>query len=59
MIFGHNPSISLFAESLTFFDIGEFPTAACIRIDFIIDSWKEVSGGLGEIVWFIYPNDSV
>ncbi len=55
MLFGHNPGFSELAEYLSDGDVGEMPTTATVRIDFVIDRWSEASMGLGTLVWFDYP----
>lgn len=53
--FGHNPSISLFAQYVTDNFDSDFPTCAIVLITFDIDSWQEVSRGIGSLTWFDYP----
>ena len=55
-VVGHNPGISNFCDYLTnqFYD---FPTCGIAKITFNIDSWAEVSNGLGDIEWFDYPKN--
>jgi phosphohistidine phosphatase len=55
MIFGHNPGFTFLAEYLTKKEIGNIPTCGVVNIEFDLDSWKEVSGGNGELKSFIYP----
>lgn len=53
-IFGHNPGFSDFLDYMT--GAGEdMPTCSVARVDFDIDSWKEISSGLGKLVYFEYP----
>ncbi|WMJ73535.1 histidine phosphatase family protein [Cytophagaceae bacterium ABcell3] len=54
-IFGHNPGFTWFAEYLTKDEINNIPTCGAISIRIDVDSWEEVSGGLGYTNWFIYP----
>jgi phosphohistidine phosphatase len=55
MLFGHNPTHSYLAEYLTKTEIGNIPTAGVVCVEFEIDSWKEISEGLGKMKWFLYP----
>ncbi len=55
MLFGHNPGFTDLAEYISDADIGEMATCATARIDFTVDSWAEVSMGLGTLVWYDYP----
>lgn len=55
MLIGHNPGFTYLAEYLTKEEIENVPTCGVVCIEFDIDSWKEVSGGLGVLKWFIHP----
>ena len=55
MLVGHNPGFTYLAEYLTKQEIGNVPTCGALRLDFNIGSWKEVSAGLADMKWFIYP----
>jgi phosphohistidine phosphatase len=55
MIVGHNPTFTYIAEHLTKKNIDNIPTCGVVSIEFQIDSWKEVSGDMGTLKWFIYP----
>ena len=55
MLFGHNPGFTELAEYISDADIGEMTTCATVRIDFTVNSWAEVSAGLGTLVWHDYP----
>lgn len=55
MLVGHNPSFTYLAEYLTNDEIGDMPTCSAVAINFPTNSWMEVSQGLGEKQWFIYP----
>jgi len=55
MLIGHNPGFTYLAEYLTKEVIENVPTCGVVCIEFDIDSWKEVSGGLGVLKWFIHP----
>jgi phosphohistidine phosphatase len=55
IIFGHNPTFTYIAESLTKKEIGNIPTCGAVHIEFNIKSWKEVSAGTGNMKSFTYP----
>ncbi len=55
MLFGHNPGFSELAELLSEAGTGELPTCSTVRIDLPVDEWKEVSAGLGTLVWLDFP----
>ena len=57
MLVGHNPTLTYLAESLAKAELGNIPTCGAVNIQFDIDSWKEVSQGIGELKWFVYPKD--
>jgi len=56
LLVGHNPAITYLAEYLTGAEIGNMTTCGVVRIEFAIDSWEEVSEGLGELVSYEYPD---
>ena len=55
MLFSHNPGITFFACAVSNADIENIPTCGIVRIDFNIDSWKNISTVKGEVVFFEYP----
>ncbi|EHQ24580.1 putative phosphohistidine phosphatase, SixA [Mucilaginibacter paludis DSM 18603] len=55
-LFGHNPGLSDLLYNLTG-QIYDMPTCAIAVVDFDIDSWKEVSGGTGNISYYDYPKN--
>lgn len=57
MLIGHNPTLTYLAESLAKAELGNIPTCGVVNIVFDIDSWQEVSQGIGHLKWFIYPKD--
>lgn len=54
MLIGHNPSMSQLVEFLSG-EAVELPTCAMVEIILDIDSWKEVSRGLGSFKSLDYP----
>lgn len=54
-IFGHNPGMTDFLNRFSDGSIDNIPTCGMARIDFEIDSWKEVSFERGRLMAFYYP----
>ncbi len=57
IMFGHNPGFTDFANYLTGSDIYNIPTCGIVKIRFDINSWGEISGGTGDLVYFDYPKN--
>ena len=55
VLVGHNPDITLLAETLTGRQVGNIPTCGIFCIDFKIESWREAAPGNGSFVFFDYP----
>lgn len=55
MIFGHNPGLTDFVNSLTNNNIFNVPTCGVATCDFKVNSWKEVGWGKGELTFYDYP----
>ena len=58
MIFGHNPGFTSFANLLNRTDIYNIPTAGIVASKLPVDTWKDVSFGIGNQVFFDYPKKS-
>lgn len=58
IMFGHNPGFTDLANELSDADIYNIPTAGMVLISFPFDSWKMVSRGTGDLVFFDYPKNS-
>ncbi|GAA3977185.1 phosphohistidine phosphatase SixA [Pedobacter ginsengiterrae] len=58
IMFGHNPGFTDLANELSDADIYNIPTAGMVLISFPFDSWKMVSKGTGELVFFDYPKNT-
>jgi phosphohistidine phosphatase len=58
MMFGHNPTYTHLVEYLTNTSINNMPTAGVANIYLKISSWKEITKGVGELKWFIYPKET-
>src|SRR5207247_1042363 len=55
MLISHNPGITNFANFISEENIDNIPTAGIVRIDFDIESWNEISGIRGKLIFFEYP----
>ena len=55
MIFGHNPGLTEFANSLFNENIVNIPTTGIVAGQLNIESWNEVSLGCGEMLFFDFP----
>jgi len=58
IMFGHNPGFTDLANELSDADIYNIPTAGMVLMSFPFDSWKMVSRGTGELIFFDYPKNS-
>jgi phosphohistidine phosphatase len=56
MCIGHNPVISYLAEYLCAAEIGDMPTSGLAIIKFNVNSWKELTQGVGELQKFVTPD---
>jgi phosphohistidine phosphatase len=52
---GHNYVLTDFAEYLTGEVLGNVPTCGIVGVAFEIQSWRDVAGGRGEMLFFDYP----
>ena len=57
MIFGHNPGLTEFANSLLNQTIMNIPTAGVVAGRLSINSWKDIQLGCGEILFFDFPKN--
>jgi phosphohistidine phosphatase len=57
MIFGHNPGLTEFVNSLMGgqLDIDNVPTCGVVAFQFDFDAWKDVAWGKGKLLFFDYP----
>lgn len=57
MIFGHNPGLTDFVNSLMSeeTDIENVPTCGVVAFQLNIDSWKQLTWGIGKMLFFDYP----
>ena len=54
-MFGHNPGITYFANSLCNYNLDNIPTSGVFCIEFDTDKWKNIDYGKGKFVSFDYP----
>lgn len=62
MMIGHNPGISDFAEKLVAHapvnpEFARYPTGATLVVDFIANTWDDISFGNGVVVDFVVPRE--
>jgi phosphohistidine phosphatase len=55
MIFGHNPGLTEFANSLLNETIMNIPTCGVVHGTLNIEHWKDIQFGCGEILHFDFP----
>ena len=57
MLFGHNPGLTEFVNSLMdgSQDIDNIPTCGVVAFQFSIEHWTEVDWGKGKMLFFDYP----
>lgn len=57
MTFGHNPGLTDFVNSLMNEerDIDNVPTCGVVAFQFDIDSWSQLTWGIGKLLFFDYP----
>ena len=59
MLFGHNPSMTYFANMLTNSRIDNIPTCGIACVDLKIDTWMEISENCGTLRFFEYPKNII
>ena len=57
MIFGHNPGLTDFANSLLSETIDNIPTCGVVASTVHATSWKETAFGGGELIFFDFPKN--
>jgi len=58
MLFGHNPGLTEFVNSLLTETIDNIPTCGVVAAMLHINHWKEIHFGCGEMVFFDFPKQS-
>ena len=56
-VFGHNPSITELLNQLCNTYISNIPTCGMALMEFTFDSWKMISMGTGELIFFDFPKN--
>jgi phosphohistidine phosphatase len=54
---GHNPALTSLVSDLSHSDLYNIPTCGISLLRFPFDSWKLISAGTGELVFFDYPKN--
>jgi len=56
-IFGHNPGLTEFANSLRNdeYEIDNIPTCGVIAFQFNVNSWKDITWGIGTMLFYDFP----
>ncbi len=57
-LFGHNPGITEFTNELLNVSIDNIPTCGVVEATLVIDKWKDISFGCGEMHSFDYPKNT-
>ncbi|MNE08833.1 hypothetical protein D3C80_1014920 [compost metagenome] len=57
-MFGHNPGFTDLFNYLTDNDLINLPTSGIVKVDFDLDSWREVSHGIGVSTYIDYPKNN-
>ena len=55
MLFGHNPTFTTISNYLSDKYIDNLPTSGFVKIDFPLNSWKDIEGETGNFILFEYP----
>ncbi|MFC2084440.1 histidine phosphatase family protein [Bacteroidota bacterium] len=55
MIFGHNPTFTLLSNQLTDTYIDNISTCSFVKIEFNVESWKDIQAESGKLLSFEYP----
>ena len=55
MLISHNSGITRFANFISGENLDNIPTAGITRIDFDMDSWKQINETKGRMIFFEYP----
>lgn len=57
MVFGHNPGLTDFANSLLSETIENIPTCGVVGSEIMVKSWKDTTFGSGELKFFDFPKN--
>lgn len=56
-IFGHNPGITYFANSLRCLNVFDMPTGSVLAVTFEADSWSEIRKSKRKLLFFYDPEE--
>ena len=59
MLVGHNPEFTMLANWLGGLTIPNVPTCGMVALTFEGDSWQQVQGGKGSLLFFEYPKKNI
>ena len=59
MLFGHNPTLTEFANALCGISIYNIPTCGIVAIEFENVTWKQIEYKKGKLVLFDYPKKNI
>ncbi len=54
-LIGHNPGLTLLAESLSGLPVQNIPTCGVFCVEFQADTWKDIKEGLGALIFLDFP----
>lgn len=55
VIIGHNPGLTYFVEYLSGIDFGNLPTAAMVKLNFVVNKWDMVGKDTAIVKEYLYP----
>ncbi len=58
-LFGHNPGLTDFANTLTHASIENIPTCGVVACTFDVTHWKEIAPETGTLVFFDFPKNKI
>lgn len=54
-LFGHNPGLSELTDYLSDAYLGNIPPAGIVQLNFDVPQWDHITGGIGRIIWYSFP----
>ncbi|GAB4407657.1 MAG: phosphohistidine phosphatase SixA [Microscillaceae bacterium] len=55
LLVGHNPGLTVLADYLSPTEVAFLPTTGMALFEFEVDSWSEISGSTGTLLWLKNP----
>lgn len=55
VMIGHNPGLTYFVEYLSGIDFGNLPTAAFVKLNFVVNKWDMVGKDTAIVKEYLYP----